>query len=193
VLRLVRVEWSCSVKLFRKIEEEAVVACFQGTVLEFILKVWRKRRKAWTRTACVWTKIHSGDFRTSNCDSSDLLHISMDALILFSLFLRVTDLLASYDMFLVSEQRTASLSYMQFEWPEMGECHHRQVPSFLETRICLLTCVAVTIFLRKGIAKPFVLEDDCLHVWGPSSFSGNCFVLKSRYVIVLCWLHNDVG
>jgi hypothetical protein len=100
----------------------------------------------------------------------------------------MTDLSSSYDLFLAS-----AVSYIQFEWPG-GECRHgSQVCSFLEAWICLLTCEAVTRSLRKGTATPSVLEDNCFLVWGPSSISGNCFVLKSRYVIGLCWLHNDFG
>jgi hypothetical protein len=110
-------------------------------------------------------------------------------------FLRVTDLLVSYDMFLLSEQRTTALSYMRFEWPQKWHTVTTggKSLSFMETWICLLTCVAVTVCLRKGIAEPSVLEDNCFHVWGPSSISWNSFVLKSSYVIGLSWLHNDSG
>jgi hypothetical protein len=65
--------------------------------------------------------------------------------------------------------------------------------SFLDTWICLLTCESVTIYLRKGIAKPSVLEDNCFQLWDPSSISEKCFVLKSRYVVGLSWLHNGFG
>jgi hypothetical protein len=104
----------------------------------------------------------------------------------------VTDLLTSYGMFLVSEQRTTALSYIQFQWP-VGQCQHsRQVCSFLETWICLLMCVAVTIQLRKVIAKLSLVEANCFHVWGLSSISKSCFILESLYMIAL-WLHDDFG
>jgi hypothetical protein len=109
-------------------------------------------------------------------------------------FSRVSDLLASFDKFLVAEPRTAALPYVRFEWHEVGQSHHRrQVCSFLKAWICLLTCIAVTVCLRKCIAIPSTLEGNSFHVWGPNSVSGNRFLLKIPYVIGLCWLHNDFG
>lgn len=106
----------------------------------------------------------------------------------------MTDLLVTYSMFLVPEQSTALLFYIQFGWPDGGQFHHeRQLCIFLEVWICLLPCVAVIVDLPKGTAKPSALEDDSFHVWGPNYITENCFVFNSPYVIALFWLHNNLG
>jgi hypothetical protein len=67
----------------------------------------------------------------------------------------MTDLLASYDLFPVSGQKTAAFSYIQFEWLEgdnvtMGG----KSVVFLRLELCLLTCVADIIGIWKGVAEP---------------------------------------
>jgi hypothetical protein len=74
----------------------------------------------------------------------------------------VTDLLASHDLFLAFGQKTIASCYIQFEWPELGRCHHRrQVTNFLKTWILSFDMSGVIICLRKGITEPWTKEYNC--------------------------------
>jgi hypothetical protein len=67
---------------------------------------------------------------------------------------RVTDLLASYDLFLVSGQKTTAVSYIQFEWPEGNKVTTGgKSVVFWRREFSLLTCVAVIVCLGKDAAE----------------------------------------
>jgi hypothetical protein len=102
----------------------------------------------------------------------------------------VTDLLASFDLFRYLGRR--KLPFLTFSLSDhKGQCHHRrQVCSFLKMWI-LFVCHNLS---SKKCSWTLNWRMQLLpHVGGPNSTSGKCFVLKSRYVIGLCWLHDDSG
>jgi hypothetical protein len=120
-----------------------------------------------------------------HCDNPNQLHFSVDAIILFSNLLRG-------DWF-IGELRPVPCFWTEDNCFVLNPVRVTRSGTMTpqEAWICLLKCVAAHSLSSEGIANPSVLEDNCFHVWGPSSVSGNWFALKSRYVIGLCWLHND--
>jgi hypothetical protein len=67
----------------------------------------------------------------------------------------VTDLLARYDMFLVSSQKTTAFYYIQFESPEWDNVTTwGKSVVFWRRKFWVLTSVAVIICFRKGVAEP---------------------------------------
>lgn len=134
-----------------------------------------------------WRGFRSGERTTWLCTwQLNAVTFSVDVIVLFSQFLKDDWFFsASYDMFLISEQRKTALCYIQFEWPEMGQRQHRrQVSRFLGKWIWVFTHVAVSVCLQKGITKLSSLNGNSFHVWGPRSISRKCFVLKSRYMLI---------
>jgi hypothetical protein len=68
-----------------------------------------------------------------------------------------TDLLATYDLFPLSGQKTTALPYIQFEWPEGDNVTTRgKSVVFWRQEFCLLTYVAA----------PWTEECNCFHMWG---------------------------
>jgi hypothetical protein len=53
--------------------------------------------------------------RVEPCDSPNLLEFSLDDDSSLVILEGVTDLLGSYDLFLISERKTVAFSYIQFE------------------------------------------------------------------------------
>jgi hypothetical protein len=111
----------------------------------------------------------------------------VEATVLFSHFGRVTGLLASYDLFLVSRQKTTDVSYIQFEWPEGDKVTTGgKSVVFWRHEFCFLTCVAVTNYLQKGVTEPQTEACNRFHMWG-----SDCYILGTAlFSKVVTWLAN---